>query len=139
MSLAPPPLNAPAKDNSLAEPKRESSIPAAASGSLAAAKFIVGIAIGSLALISDALQPDRSRRHARHPVAVRIADQPPDEEHHYGHGKVESVAALAEAALLFLLAGGVAVEAVSRLQTGGSWSRSPSSPSPLGIEMAVNG
>lgn len=111
-----------------------------ASGSLAAVKFAVGIAIGSLALISDALHSliDLGATLVTW-FAVRVADRPPDEEHHYGHGKVESVAALAESALLFLLAGGVAVEAVKRLQTGGSLV--PFSVLPfvvLGVEMAVN-
>ena len=45
-------------------------------------------------------------------VAVRISGKPADEEHHYGHGKVESVSALAETALLFLLSGVVIWEAV---------------------------
>ena len=47
--------------------------------------------------------------------AVRISGKPADEEHHYGHGKVESVSALAETALLFLLSGVVIWEARQRL------------------------
>ncbi len=92
-----------------------------ASGSLALAKFAVGILIGSLALISDALHStiDLGATLVTW-YAVRVADRPPDEQHHYGHGKVESVAAMIVTALLFLLAGGVAVEAVSRLQVGGT-------------------
>ena len=43
--------------------------------------------------------------------AVRISGKPADEEHHYGHGKVESVTALAETALLFVLSGVVIWEA----------------------------
>src|SRR5690606_32705242 len=71
--------------------------------------------------------------------AVRAADRPPDAEHHYGHGKIESVAALGESALLFLLAGGVAVEAVARLQAGGSLVAFSAIPFVvLAIEMAVN-
>jgi cation diffusion facilitator family transporter len=115
-------------------------VSAVASGSLAVAKLIVGILIGSLALISDALHSviDLGATLVTW-FAVRAAGRPPDEEHHYGHGKMESLAALAETALLFLLAGGVAVEAVSRLQTGAA----PVTFSPipfvvLGIEMAVN-
>lgn len=111
-----------------------------ASGTLAAAKLIVGILIGSLALISDALHSviDLGATLVTW-LAVRVADRPPDEEHHYGHGKIESLAALAETALLFVLAGGVAVTAVSQLQTG----TAPIAFSPipfvvLGIEMAVN-
>ncbi len=47
--------------------------------------------------------------------AVRISGKPADAEHQYGHGKVESVTALAETALLFLLSGVVIFEAVQRL------------------------
>jgi cation diffusion facilitator family transporter len=111
-----------------------------ASGSLAAVKFAVGVAIGSLALISDALHSliDLGATLVTW-FAVRVSDRPPDAEHHYGHGKVESIAALAESALLFLLAGGVAVEAVGRLQTGGSLVTFSVIPFVvLGIEMAVN-
>src|SRR5262249_29790217 len=50
--------------------------------------------------------------------AVRIADKPADKEHHYGHGKVESVSALAETALLFVLSGVVLWEAGQRLFGG---------------------
>jgi cation diffusion facilitator family transporter len=49
---------------------------------------------------------------------VRISDKPADAEHHYGHGKVESVSALAETALLFLLSGVVIWEALQRLLGG---------------------
>ena len=111
-----------------------------ASGSLAAVKFVVGVAIGSLALISDALHSliDLGATLVTW-IAVRVGDRPPDTEHHYGHGKVESIAALGASALLFLLAGGVAVEAVKRLQTGGSPVTFSFIPFVvLGIEMAVN-
>ena len=50
--------------------------------------------------------------------AVRISGKPADEEHHYGHGKVESVTALAETALLFVLSGVVIWEAAQRLFGG---------------------
>jgi cation diffusion facilitator family transporter len=72
-----------------------------ASGSLAAAKFVVGVVIGSLALISDALHSliDLGATLVTW-FAVRVADRPPDAEHHYGHGKVESLAALAATALV---------------------------------------
>jgi len=38
-------------------------------------------------------------------AVVRVSDQPADAEHHYGHGKIESLSALAETALLFVLCG----------------------------------
>ena len=90
-----------------------------ASAGMAAAKFAVGIAIGSLALISDAL-------HSSVDViatvitwlVVRVSDRPADDEHHYGHGKFESLSALFVIALLYVLAGGILVESVSRLREG---------------------
>src|ERR1700760_1462193 len=90
-----------------------------ASTAMAAAKFGVGIAIGSLALISEAL-------HSSVDVAatiitwmvVRVSDLPADEEHHYGHGKFESISALAVIAILYVLAGGLLVESYSRLRDG---------------------
>ncbi len=111
-----------------------------ASGTLATAKFVVGVAIGSLALVSDALHSliDLGATLVTW-FAVRAGDRPPDAEHHYGHGKIESIAALAESALLFLVAGGVAVEAVKRLQGGGSLIAFTIIPFVvLGVEMAVN-
>jgi cation diffusion facilitator family transporter len=90
-----------------------------ASAGMAAAKFAVGIAIGSLALISEAL-------HSSVDVVatiitwmvVRVSDRPADEEHHYGHGKLESISALGIIALLYVLAGGILVESWSRLSEG---------------------
>jgi cation diffusion facilitator family transporter len=49
---------------------------------------------------------------------VRVSDQPADEEHHYGHGKFESLSALFVIALLYVLAGGILVESWSRLREG---------------------
>lgn len=98
---------------------RVAAISIAASASMALAKFAVGIAIGSLALVSEAL-------HSTVDVVatvitwmvVRVSDKPADDEHHYGHGKLESLSALGVIALLYVLAGGVLVESYSRLREG---------------------
>src|SRR5882757_8320591 len=90
-----------------------------ASGSMAAAKFAVGIAIGSLALISEALHSTIDLVATIITWAVvRVSDQPADAEHHYGHGKFESVSALFIIALLYVLAGGILVQAYSHLREG---------------------
>src|SRR6266699_41794 len=98
---------------------RVAAISILASAGMAAAKFVVGIAIGSLALISEAL-------HSSIDVVatiitwlvVQVSDRPADEEHHYGHGKLESISALGIIALLYVLAGGMLVESYSRLREG---------------------
>lgn len=90
---------------------------------------------GSLALMSEALHGIIDiAATATTWFAVRIADRPADDEHHYGHGKVESLAALAETALLFALAGAVAWEAGSRLWTG---THAPVEVTPLVIGVLV--
>src|ERR1044071_9718171 len=87
-----------------------------ASGGLTLAKGAVGVLTGSLAILSEAAHSliDFGATLMTY-FAVRVSGKPADEEHHYGHGKVESVAALAETALLFLLSGVVIWEAGKRL------------------------
>src|SRR6201995_1954233 len=98
---------------------RVAAISVIASAAMAIAKFVVGIVIGSLALISEAL-------HSSVDVVatiitwlvVRVSDQPADAEHHYGHGKFESISALGVIALLYVLAGGILVQSWGRLREG---------------------
>ena len=98
---------------------RVAAISVFASAGMATAKLVVGIAIGSLALISEAL-------HSSVDVVatiitwmvVRVSDRPADAEHHYGHGKLENISALGVIALLYVLAGGILVESYSRLREG---------------------
>jgi cation diffusion facilitator family transporter len=101
------------------EKTRVAAISVFASAGMAVAKLVVGIVIGSLALISEAL-------HSSVDVVatiitwmvVRVSDRPADDEHHYGHGKFESISALGVIALLYVLAGGILVESYSRLREG---------------------
>src|ERR1700740_746880 len=87
-----------------------------ASAALTIGKAIIGVSTGSLAILSEAAHSllDFAATVMTY-FAVRISDKPADEEHHYGHGKIESVSALAETALLFLLSGVVIWEAAQRL------------------------
>jgi cation diffusion facilitator family transporter len=90
-----------------------------ASAGVAAAKFVVGVAIGSLALISEALHSSVDVVATIITwIVVRVSDRPADKEHHYGHGKLESVSALGVTAMLYVLAGGILVESYSRLHEG---------------------
>jgi cation diffusion facilitator family transporter len=99
--------------------QRVAAVSIVASAGMAAVKFAVGVAIGSLALISDALHSlvDFFATVVTW-LVVRFSDRPADTEHHYGHGKIESLSALGVIALLYVLAGGIAVEAVGRLRSG---------------------
>src|SRR6516162_4428795 len=110
---------APMGDHHANEKTRVAAISVFASASMAVAKLIVGVVIGSLALVSEAL-------HSSVDViatiitwmVVRVSDRPADAEHHYGHGKLESISALGVIALLYVLAGGILVESYSRLREG---------------------
>jgi len=91
----------------------------AASGALTVAKALVGALSGSLALLSEAAHSALDfAATVMTWYAVRVSGKPADAEHHYGHGKVESVTALIETALLFLLSGIVIWEAAHRLVGG---------------------
>jgi len=99
--------------------QRVAAISIVASASMAAIKFAVGVAIGSLALISEALHSSVDLIATIVTwIVVRVSDKPADAEHHYGHGKLESLSALGVIALLYILAGGIVVEAYSRLSEG---------------------
>ncbi|MBS0528721.1 MAG: cation diffusion facilitator family transporter, partial [Proteobacteria bacterium] len=90
-----------------------------ASASMAAIKFAVGVAIGSLALISEALHSSVDLVATVVTwIVVRISDRPADDEHHYGHGKIESLSALGVIAMLYVLAGGIVVQAYVHLREG---------------------
>ena len=91
----------------------------AASAVLVLAKLVAGLLTGSLGILSEAVHSftDFCATVITF-FAVRLGDQPPDERHHYGHAKFESIAALAETGLLLATTGWIAYEAIHRLITG---------------------
>lgn len=107
-----------------------------ASAALTIGKAVVGLSTGSLAILSEAAHSliDFAATLMTY-FAVRIADKPADAEHHYGHGKMESVSALAETALLFVLSGVIAWEAGQRL-FGGHGHAVDASPTAFAIMLA---
>jgi cation diffusion facilitator family transporter len=90
-----------------------------ASAGLALAKLAAGLLTGSLGILSEAVHSftDFCATVITF-FAVRLSDQPPDERHHYGHAKFESVAALVETGLLLATTVWIAYEAIHRLLTG---------------------
>jgi cation diffusion facilitator family transporter len=87
-----------------------------ASAVLTVAKFTVGLMTGSLGVMSEAIHSllDLGATAITY-FAVRVSDRPPDRTHHFGHGKIESVAALAETGLLFATSVWIVYEAARRL------------------------
>jgi len=70
---------------------------------MAAGKLIIGIAINSVALLSEGLHTllDLFAAGVSY-YTVRVASMPADDEHRYGHGKIENVAGVAQAAFIFV-------------------------------------
>jgi len=85
---------------------------------LAVIKGIIGYFAESKALIADALHSasDVIGSFAVL-VGLRVSQTPPDEDHPYGHGKAESIAAIIVSVLLFLVGVEVALSSLQSLFT----------------------
>lgn len=74
---------------------------------------------GSLGILSEALHSGLDLLAAIITlIAVRVSDKPADEDHNFGHGKVENYSAFMETVLLFITCIWIIYEAVRRLITG---------------------
>lgn len=84
-------------------------------------KVVAGTLTGSVAILTEAVHSsiDLIASLVAY-VSVRIADEPADEGHSYGHEKVENLAAAFEALLILVGSAAIAFEAIRRLVTGGS-------------------
>ncbi len=79
-------------------------------------KIIFGIVGQSQALIADGLHSLSDLLvGAITLVAAKYSTQPPDLEHPYGHGRIETLATIAGGVLLLLMAGGLLIDAQRRL------------------------
>ena len=87
---------------------------------VAAAKITLGLASGAVSILSDGFHSLTDT--ASNIVAlfgVRIASQPPDDDHPYGHRKFETMASVGILIFLLLVLFEVLSAAVERLQSGG--------------------
>src|SRR5208337_203111 len=83
---------------------------------LLAMKLTVGLLTGSLGIISEAMHSGLDLVAALVTYfSVRVADKPADPAHPFGHGKIESLSAFVETALLFATCAWIIWEAVRRL------------------------
>ncbi len=100
-------------------PRRTTLVSIAAASLLVALKLAVGLASGSLGLLSSGIESSGDVIAAILTFfAVRLGGRPADPEHPYGHRRAENLGALGESAIL--LAGGtvVTVAALGHLLTG---------------------
>ena len=100
---------------------------------LIALKLAAGAITGSIAILTEAIHSAIDLLASVVAlVSVRRADEPADEEHPYGHEKLENLAAAIEGMLILVGAGVIVFEATRRLATG-------SEVESLGVGIAVIG
>ncbi|MDX1395291.1 MAG: cation diffusion facilitator family transporter [Gemmatimonadota bacterium] len=104
------------------------------------AKVVVGFRSGSIAVWGDAAHSGiDALNNVVGLTAMRLAAAPPDEMHPYGHGKFETLAALAVAAFLSVTCFELLQSAIGRLATGGAAPRiEPAMIAVLGVAMVLN-
>ena len=84
--------------------------------SLVAGKLVVGLLIGSVSVISEAIHSGVDLLAAVIALfAVKTSDKVADEEHPFGHGKIENISGTVEAVLIFFAAGWIIYEAAHKL------------------------
>jgi cation diffusion facilitator family transporter len=103
------------------EKKRVAALSLFASAGLSLLKFIAALVTGSLGLLSEAVHSlvDFAATGITW-FAITWSAKPADEDHHFGHAKIESMAALFETFLLIGIAIFIAYEAILRLLSGTS-------------------
>lgn len=86
---------------------------------LAVVKVVVGAITGSISVIAQAADSFLDLFAVVITfLAVVAASRPPDEEHPFGHGKVEYIAAITQALLIFTAAGLIIYSSARRIITG---------------------
>src|ERR1035437_970161 len=86
---------------------------------LSVSKIVIGILTGSLGILSEAMHSSIDLIAAVITyIAVKVSDKPADEDHNFGHGKVENLSALIEAILLLITCIWIIQDAVERLVSG---------------------
>ena len=108
--------------------------------SLVGLKLGIGLAIGSIAVLSDALDSGMDLVGSFIALfAIRLAAQPADRSHPYGHGKFESLSAMAEGLLILMGVSFITYEAINRLMTGTDIGGVGLGIAAMSISLVVNG
>jgi cation diffusion facilitator family transporter len=121
MAVSPAPREPIARpDDDGAAQRRTATLSLVAAGVLVVLKLGTGLLTGSLALVSAGIESSGDVIAALLTLgAIWLAGKPADSEHNYGHRRAENIAALGEAAIVFVGGCVIAVEAVTRLVEGG--------------------
>lgn len=88
----------------------------ASNSTLVVLKLIIGGMIGSVSVMSEAIHSGVDLlASVIATYAVRTSGRPADDDHPFGHGKVENISGAIEALLIFVAAGWIIYEAIHRL------------------------
>jgi cation diffusion facilitator family transporter len=99
-----------------AEKKTAAALSVAAAGIMAVLKLIVGLLTGSLGMLSDAAHSGIDLAGAvLTMLSVRVSDKPADEDHPYGHAKIENISAFIETFLMLASSVWITAEAIIRI------------------------
>jgi len=99
------------------EKTQVASLSVASNTFLTMGKVTIGLASGSVSILSEGIHSGIDLLAAFIALfAVRESGKPADSRHAYGHGKIENVSGTIEAALIFVAALMIIVEAIQKLQ-----------------------
>jgi cation diffusion facilitator family transporter len=115
----------------VSEKRSAAALSVGSNSALIVLKLVAGALTGSVAILTEAVHSaiDLIASIVAF-FSIRIADEPADESHRYGHEKIENLAAAVEGVLILVGSGVIVFEAVRRLANGGHVER-------LGIGIAV--
>ena len=106
----------PAEAGFPAEKQRVARYSMAAAAAMTLLKIAAGLLSGSLGVLSDAAHSGLDLVGAALTYfSVHVSDKPADEDHTYGHGKIENLSAFSEAGLMALSCAWIMWEAVERI------------------------
>src|ERR1035438_2863939 len=115
MVSAPSPSQSALAEHS-AEKRRVTMHSMLAAAAMTLLKLAAGIFSGSLGVLSDAAHSGLDLAgSALTFFSVNVSDKPADEDHTYGHGKIENLSAFAEAGLMAFSCAWIVWEAVERM------------------------
>jgi cation diffusion facilitator family transporter len=99
-----------------AQKRRVALLSMSAAGAMTMFKLGAGLLSGSLGVLSDAVHSGLDLAGAALTFfSVNVSDKPADEDHPYGHGKIENLSSFAEATLMGISCAWIVWEAVQRI------------------------
>lgn len=98
------------------EKQKAASLSVISNSLLVIAKLVIGLFTGAVSVLSEAIHSavDLIASFIAY-FAVKVSSKPADNRHTYGHGKVENLSAAIEGLLIFVAAGWIIYESVTKL------------------------